>query len=183
MSKACMYGRVFQKPMINVCMYGRFQKFSLMKTNQTHDHCMSVYSGVLGRAHADRYLDLKDALDHVGRDLFQVAMSSSGWIRTQLSSMIGRALSGGQSDYHDPIPPANSHFMALLEKHGARDDFHALGIDPRCASELKLIMKLVETGSIHLIEKLFIMCYHPNGDAYKENQEGIDGLSQDLWYL
>jgi hypothetical protein len=73
--------------------------------------------------------------------------------------------------------------MALLEMHGAPDDFHVLRIDPRCASELKLIEKLVETGSIHLIEKLFVVCNHPNGDAYKGSQKGIDGLSQDLWYL
>ena len=135
-------------------MYGKLQQFKEILNDKA---MIYVWSGGADNDHTEAHHDLKND-HHFGGDLFQATASSSSWIRTRINLMIGKALSGGQSDYYDRKHPMSSDFSVWLERSLVPDDVLVVFIDLQYALEFDLVSKMAESGSIHLIDKLFLVC-------------------------
>ena len=112
-----------------------------------------------GGADTEAHHDLKNGHHFVG-DIFRASASSSSWIRTRINLMIGKALSGGQSDYYDRKHPMSSDFSVWLERSLLPDDVLVVFIDLQYALEFDVVSKMAESGIIHLIDKLFLVSDH-----------------------
>lgn len=95
---------------------------------------------------------------------------NAAWIRNE-SDVIVKALSSGQSDYHDRAGVTNKDgdivfltlqgldFTAWLKRTVMPDDFVVVKIDVK-GMEFERISRMLEMGTIYLIDELFLVCDH-----------------------